>query len=84
MVDEDNDNDNDNEDNDMPCLRSLSPMSRDHHTNLSRTLGLVLNIFLTVQTHLAKLFAFMQSSFKNDPSSTNCPVFGDQLNWGTS
>ena len=47
MVDEDNNNnnedngDNDNKDNDMPCFRSLSPMSMDHLADLSRTLGLV-------------------------------------------
>ena len=35
------DNDNDNENNDMSCLLFLSPMSRDHLPDLSRTLGLV-------------------------------------------
>ena len=41
MVDMDNDNKDNDNDNDMPCLRSLSPMSRDHLADLSRTLGLV-------------------------------------------
>ena len=41
MVDMDNDNEDNDNDNDMPCLRSLSPMSRDHLADLFRTLGLV-------------------------------------------
>ena len=54
---EDNDNeandnkDNNNEgnnniDNDMPCLRSLSPISRDHLADLSRTLSLLIIIII--------------------------------------
>ena len=31
----------DKEDNNMPCLRSLSPMCRDHLVDLSRTLGVI-------------------------------------------
>ena len=41
--------DKNNKDNDMSCLWSLSPISKDHLADLSRTLGLVASMVISDQ-----------------------------------